>query len=96
MKRVGILSIGEMGYHWARLLSGHGIEVLTYAKGRSEITQKRAANAGVRLVPSGKRISSFLWWFRRRQSASPRAWPGLSPSWERGTSSISMPTPSPP
>lgn len=52
MKRVGILSIGEMGYHWARLLSGHGIEVLTYAQGRSEITQKRAANAGVRLVPS--------------------------------------------
>ena len=52
MKRVGILSIGEMGYHWARLLSSHGMEALTYAEGRSEITQKRAANAGVRLVPS--------------------------------------------
>jgi 3-hydroxyisobutyrate dehydrogenase-like beta-hydroxyacid dehydrogenase len=52
LKHIGILSIGEMGYHWARLLSSHGIEVLTYAGGRSEVTQKRATNAGVRLVPS--------------------------------------------
>ncbi|MBI2358703.1 MAG: NAD(P)-dependent oxidoreductase [Deltaproteobacteria bacterium] len=52
MKRIGILSIGEMGYHWARLLGSQGIEVLTYAGGRSEVTQRRATNAGVRLVPS--------------------------------------------
>lgn len=56
MKRVGILSIGEMGYHWARLLGSHGVEVLTYAKGRSEVTTKRAANAGVRLIPSMRNL----------------------------------------
>lgn len=56
MKRVGILSIGEMGYHWARLLASHGVEVLTYDKGRSEVTTRRAANAGVRTVPSLRRL----------------------------------------
>jgi 3-hydroxyisobutyrate dehydrogenase-like beta-hydroxyacid dehydrogenase len=30
-QRIGILSIGEMGYHWARVLTGHGVRVLTYA-----------------------------------------------------------------
>ena len=50
--RIGILSIGEMGYHWARLLHDHGVEVLTYSKGRSEVSQKRAQNAGVRSVES--------------------------------------------
>lgn len=51
-QRIGILSIGEMGYHWARLLTSHGVEVLTYTKGRSEVTQKRTENAGARSVPS--------------------------------------------
>lgn len=41
-----------MGYHWACLLRSHGVEVLTHARGRSEVTQKRAAHAGVRLVPT--------------------------------------------
>ena len=31
LRRIGILSIGEMGYHWARLLTSHGVEVLTYS-----------------------------------------------------------------
>lgn len=57
-QRVGILSIGEMGYHWARLLVGHGLEVLTCSSGRSEITQKRAENAGVRSVSSLARFVS--------------------------------------
>ena len=51
-QRVGILNIGEMGYHWARLLASHGVEVLTCSKGRSEVTCRRAENAGVRSVPS--------------------------------------------
>lgn len=51
-ERIGILSIGEMGYHWARVLSGHGVRVLTYAGDRSETTRKRAENAGVECVPS--------------------------------------------
>lgn len=55
-QRVGILSIGEMGYHWARLLRSHGVEVLTHLKGRSEVTRKRAENAGVRPVPSLERL----------------------------------------
>ncbi len=50
-KRVAILSIGEMGYHWARLLKEHGVEVFTASEGRSEVTRKRAENAGVRIVP---------------------------------------------
>ncbi|HWP57905.1 MAG TPA: DUF1932 domain-containing protein [Candidatus Acidoferrales bacterium] len=51
-ERVAILSIGEMGYHWARLLSSRGVEVLSYLGGRSEATQRRAAAAGVRQVKS--------------------------------------------
>lgn len=57
-KHVGILSIGEMGYHWARLLGSHGVEVLTFSKGRSEVTRKRAENAGARSVPSLARLVS--------------------------------------
>ncbi len=56
-QRVGILSIGEMGYHWARLLASHGVEVLTCSKGRSEVTRKRAENAGVRPVSSLARLT---------------------------------------
>ena len=51
-ERIGILSIGEMGYHWAKILTGRGVEVLTYAKDRSETTRKRAENVGVKCVPS--------------------------------------------
>jgi len=55
-QRIAILSIGEMGYHWARLLSSRGVEVLSYLKGRSEATHRRAAEAGVRLVPTMKQL----------------------------------------
>ena len=51
-ERIGILSIGEMGYHWAKILTSRGVEVLTYAKDRSETTRKRAENIGVKCVPS--------------------------------------------
>ena len=57
-QRVGILSIGEMGYHWVRLLASHGVEVFTCTKGRSEVTRKRAENAGARSVPSLARLVS--------------------------------------
>jgi 3-hydroxyisobutyrate dehydrogenase-like beta-hydroxyacid dehydrogenase len=50
--QIGILSIGEMGYHWARTLGAHGAKVLTFAGDRSETTRKRAESVGVELVPS--------------------------------------------
>lgn len=51
-QRIGIMSIGEMGYHWAKILTSRGVHVLTYAKDRSEVTRKRAENVGVECVPS--------------------------------------------
>jgi 3-hydroxyisobutyrate dehydrogenase-like beta-hydroxyacid dehydrogenase len=51
-QRIGILSIGEMGYHWAKILTGRGVEVLTYAKDRSERTRQRAESVGVKCVSS--------------------------------------------
>jgi 3-hydroxyisobutyrate dehydrogenase-like beta-hydroxyacid dehydrogenase len=51
-QKIGILSIGEMGYHWAKILAGRGVEVLTYAQDRSETTRKRAENVGVKCLPS--------------------------------------------
>jgi 3-hydroxyisobutyrate dehydrogenase-like beta-hydroxyacid dehydrogenase len=55
-QRIGILSIGEMGYHWARILSSRGVEVLTYAEDRSESTRKRADSIGVKCLPSMDRL----------------------------------------
>jgi 3-hydroxyisobutyrate dehydrogenase-like beta-hydroxyacid dehydrogenase len=46
------MSIGEMGFHWAKLLKSHGVEVLTYDKDRGEVSRKRAENAGVNSLPS--------------------------------------------
>jgi 3-hydroxyisobutyrate dehydrogenase-like beta-hydroxyacid dehydrogenase len=51
-QRIGILSIGEMGYHWAKILTGQGVKVLTYAKDRSETTRQRAEKIGVECVSS--------------------------------------------
>jgi 3-hydroxyisobutyrate dehydrogenase-like beta-hydroxyacid dehydrogenase len=51
-ERIGILSIGEMGYHWAKILTGRGVKVLTYVKDRSETTRQRAEKLGVVCVPS--------------------------------------------
>ncbi|MGZ9156942.1 MAG: NAD(P)-binding domain-containing protein, partial [Candidatus Binatia bacterium] len=50
--KIGIMSIGEMGFHWAKLLKSHGVEVLTYDKDRGEVSRKRAENAGVVSVAS--------------------------------------------
>ena len=51
-KKIGIMSIGEMGFHWAKLLKQHGVEVLTYDKDRGEVSRKRGQNAGVTSVAS--------------------------------------------
>ena len=51
-KTIGIMSIGEMGYHWAQLIRRGGGEVLTYDKDRSDVTRERAHNAGVKSVKS--------------------------------------------
>jgi 3-hydroxyisobutyrate dehydrogenase-like beta-hydroxyacid dehydrogenase len=51
-QKIGIMSIGEMGFHWAKLLKSHGVEVFTYDKDRGEVSRKRAENAGVTSVAS--------------------------------------------
>ena len=51
-EKIGIMSIGEMGYHWAKVLKAQGAEVLTYDRDRSPVTQKRAENAGVKSTGS--------------------------------------------
>jgi 3-hydroxyisobutyrate dehydrogenase-like beta-hydroxyacid dehydrogenase len=51
-KTIGILSIGEMGYQWARVLAEHGVGVYTYVDGRSAATRERARNIGAQLTPS--------------------------------------------
>jgi len=55
-QKIGILSIGEMGFHWAKLLKGQGVEVLTYDKDRGEVSRKRGENAGVKSLPSTARL----------------------------------------
>ena len=51
-QKIGIMSIGEMGFHWAKLLKSHGVEVLTFDKDRAEVSRKRGENAGVKSVGS--------------------------------------------
>ncbi|HSC40724.1 MAG TPA: NAD(P)-binding domain-containing protein [Candidatus Binatia bacterium] len=51
-ENIAIMSIGEMGFHWAKLLKGHGVEVLTYDKDRGEVSRKRGENAGVKSLGS--------------------------------------------
>ncbi len=50
--KIGIMSSGEMGYHWAKVLKARGAEVLAYDRDRSPVTQKRAENAGVKSTGS--------------------------------------------
>ncbi|MGH7823946.1 MAG: DUF1932 domain-containing protein [Candidatus Binatia bacterium] len=55
-QKIAILSIGEMGYHWARILTSRGVEVLTYVNDRGEVTRKRAENSGATASPSMARL----------------------------------------
>lgn len=52
LQKIGIMSIGEMGFHWAKLLKSHGVEVLTYDRDRAEVSRKRAENASVKSLDS--------------------------------------------
>lgn len=52
LQKIGIMSIGEMGFHWAKLLKSHGVEVLTYDQDRGDVSRKRGQNAGVKSLPS--------------------------------------------
>jgi 3-hydroxyisobutyrate dehydrogenase-like beta-hydroxyacid dehydrogenase len=51
-KKIGIMSIGEMGFHWAKLLKSHGVDVMTYDKDRGEVSRKRGENAGAKPMAS--------------------------------------------
>lgn len=51
-QKIGIMSIGEMGFHWAKLLKSHGVDVLTYDRDRAEVSRKRGENAGARSMAS--------------------------------------------
>jgi len=58
LQRIGIMSLGEMGFHWAKLLLSHGVEVLTYDKERSDTSRKRGQNAGVKSLQSMEQLVS--------------------------------------
>jgi 3-hydroxyisobutyrate dehydrogenase-like beta-hydroxyacid dehydrogenase len=51
-QKIGIMSIGEMGFHWAKLLKSQGVDVLTYDKDRGEVSRKRGENAGAKSMAS--------------------------------------------
>lgn len=51
-QKIGIMSIGEMGFHWAKLLKSHGADVLTYDKDRGEVSRKRGENAAAKSMAS--------------------------------------------
>lgn len=51
-RTIGILSIGEMGFHWAKLLKSYDVDVLTYDKDRGEVSRKRGQNAGAKSTAS--------------------------------------------
>lgn len=52
VQTVGIISAGEMGAAIGGVLRHSGLDVLTSLSGRSELTQKRATEAGIRDVGS--------------------------------------------
>ncbi len=47
IKTVGIFSIGEMGQSVSKVLTDHGLRVVTSLSGRSETTRRRAGEVGV-------------------------------------------------
>ncbi len=47
LRRVGIMSPGDMGAGWGRVLHDHGLEVYTCLAGRSDLTRQRAEEAGL-------------------------------------------------
>ena len=71
-RTIGILSIGEMGFHWAKLLKSHGVEVLTYDKDRGEVSRKRGQNAGVKATASMAELVQEFRADRVHRGARPR------------------------
>ena len=52
IKTVGILSLGEMGEQWARVLASHGVRICTCTRGRSPRTLEAAQRCGALQVES--------------------------------------------
>ncbi len=52
VRTVAIISPGEMGCAVGSVLKSNGLDVITILPGRSEITRKRAADAGFRDIPT--------------------------------------------
>ncbi|PNS21462.1 hypothetical protein CAC42_1241 [Sphaceloma murrayae] len=55
---IAIISIGEMGLGFAKLLTNHKYRVLTNIEGRSENTHKRAQSASIELVKTDAELAS--------------------------------------
>ena len=49
VKKIAILSPGDMGHAVGRALSEHGLDILTYLEGRSQRTCALAKDAGFRI-----------------------------------------------
>ena len=58
IKSIGILSPGDMGSAIGKILSDSSFDVITCLEGRSELTQIRAQEAGIRSVPSLDELTS--------------------------------------
>ena len=56
LKKVGLVSPGDMGHRVAMVLKDHGLEVLTCLEGRSARTRGLAQAAGVRSVDSHQQL----------------------------------------
>ena len=52
IKKIAILSPGDMGHAVGRALSEHGFDILTHLEGRSERTYALAQDAGFRISPT--------------------------------------------
>jgi 3-hydroxyisobutyrate dehydrogenase-like beta-hydroxyacid dehydrogenase len=53
---IGLLSPGDMGHSVGRVLTEHGLRVITCLKGRSERTRQLAAEAGIQDVANDKTL----------------------------------------
>ena len=58
IKRVGIISPGDMGSAIGKVLTDSGLDVITCLEGRSELTRLRAREAGMRNAPSLDKLVS--------------------------------------
>ena len=59
-QKIGILSIGEMGFHWAKLLKSHGVEVSPQRREDSNGSHLRRRGRHVLFLPC-VRFDSLLY-----------------------------------